>query len=302
MTSTFANLGVLGTTAYRMAPRMWNQLKADRQRAILAPSFKPTPRLWPDHGLHAAWLGHSTVLLKIDGFTLITDPVLHSRVGIDLRFIQFGMKRLVAPALTVDELPPLDLILLSHAHFDHLDTRTLRALESPRTEVVMAKSTADLIRASKYRQVTELGWGETTRVGPLEIRAQQVAHWGARMRTDTHRGYNGYLLETSQRTILFAGDTADTPLFRHLKTARGIDLAIFPIGAYDPWIHAHCTPEQALRMGLDAGARQFLPVHHQTFRLSSEPNHEPIERFHEASQRLGVPVVLDRIGQQVSLT
>lgn len=294
-------LGGLGTVAYRMAPGLWNQLMADRQRDVLKAKYRPTPRLWPDHGLHAAWLGHSTVLLKIDGFTMITDPVLYSYAGVDLRFTQIGMKRLVEAALTPEELPAIDLILLSHAHFDHLDTRTLRQLESKQTEVVMARQTSDLIRADRYKRVTELGWGEKVRVGPLEIRASEVAHWGARMRTDTYRGYNGYVIESSQRRILFAGDTADSGTFRALKTSRGIDLAIMPVGAYNPWIRAHCTPEQALRMGLEAGAAQFLPVHHQTFRLSREPHTEPIERFHEASLQSRVPVVLDSIGQQVSL-
>ena len=91
-------LGVLGAAAYRMAPGLWEQLMADRQREIVVASHRPTPRLWPDQGLHAAWLGHSTVLLKIDGFTMITDPVLYSHVGVDLRITQIGMKRLVAPA------------------------------------------------------------------------------------------------------------------------------------------------------------------------------------------------------------
>jgi L-ascorbate metabolism protein UlaG (beta-lactamase superfamily) len=298
---TLGGLAVAGASVYRMAPGFWDQLMADRQRDVAPAVHRPTPKLWPDHGLHTAWLGHSTVLLKIDGFTMITDPVLFSHVGVDLRFTQIGMKRLVAAALAPEELPPLDLILLSHAHFDHLDTRTLRTLESKTTEVVMARSTSDLIRADRYKRVTELGWGETVQVGPLEIRAQEVAHWGARLRTDTYRGYNGYLIDSGQRRVLFAGDTADTGIFRTVKTTRGIDLAIVPVGAYNPWIHAHCTPEQALGMGLDAGAQQFLPVHHQTFRLSREPFREPIERFQEASLRHRVPVVLDSIGQQVSL-
>lgn len=291
----------LGTVAYRMAPGFWDQMIADRQRGILPAPHRPTPRLWPDQGLHAAWLGHSTVLLKIDGFTMITDPLLFSHAGVDLRFTQLGMKRIVGPALTAEELPPLDLILLSHAHFDHLDTRTLRALASKKTEVVMAKATSDLINVDDFQRVTELGWGERARVGPLEIRAQQVAHWGARLRTDTYRGYNGYVIDSGRHRILFAGDTANTDLFRPIKDQRGIDLAIVPVGAYNPWIHAHCTPEQALRMGLESGASRFLPVHHQTFRLSREPYREPIERFHEAAARLDIPVVLDSIGQQVSL-
>ena len=227
-------IGAMGTLAYRMAPTFIDQVLADHQRSILKAKYLPTPRLWPDHGLHAAWLGHSTVLLKIDGVTLITDPLLYSHAGLDLRFTQVGMKRLVAAALTPEELPPIDLILLSHAHFDHLDTRTLRRLESSKTEVVMARQTSDLIRADRFKRVTELGWGETVRVGPLEIRASEVKHWGVRLQTDTYRGYNGYLIETGQRRVLFAGDTANTETFRALKTTRGIDLAIMPVGAYNP--------------------------------------------------------------------
>ncbi len=295
-----SGLGIAGAAACRMAPAFWNQLMADRERSIAPAIHRPTPRLWPNHGLHAAWLGHSTVLLKLDGFTLITDPLLSSHAGVDLRITQIGMKRLIEAAFNPGELPPLDLILLSHAHFDHLDTRPLRALESKQTEVIMAKSTSDLIRADQYKRVTELSWGESLRIGPLEIRAQEVNHWGARLLTVTYRGYNGYVLETSQRRVLFAGDTAQTDAFRSLKSRRGIDLAIMPVGAYNPWIHAHCTPEQALRMGLDAGATQFLPVHHQTFRLSREPLTEPIERFQAAAHQAQVPVVVHSVGQQVS--
>jgi L-ascorbate metabolism protein UlaG (beta-lactamase superfamily) len=100
---------------------------------------------------------------------------------------------------------------------------------------------------------------------------------------------------------LFAGDTADTDLFRAVKQARGYDLAIMPIGAYNPWIHYHCTPEQAWRMGNEAGAERFLPVHHQTFSLSREPKLEPIERFQYAASRSRDRVVIRRIGEEFRL-
>jgi len=94
-----------------------------------------------------------------------------------------------------------------------------------------------------------------------------------------HRGYNGYLIEIGHYRIVFGGDTAYTEGFRKLRSSKPVDLAIMPIGAYNPWIHAHCNPEQALTMANHAGAEFVLPVHHQTFRLSSEPNREPIERL-----------------------
>jgi L-ascorbate metabolism protein UlaG (beta-lactamase superfamily) len=241
------------------------------------------------------------VLLKIDGFTILTDPVFHNWIGVDLRVATVGMKRLVGPALDVDKLPKIDLILSSHAHMDHLDLQSMRDLESDRTEVVMARSTSDLIRSSRYARVRETGWGETVRVGPAMLRGLEVKHWGARMRTDTHRGYNGYSVECGRYRILFAGDTADTDAFRRQRNGNA-DLAIFPIGAYDPWIYAHCNPEQAWRMANEFGADRVLPVHHKTFRLSRERDAEPIERLLDAAKGDDARVVAREIGSEFHLS
>ena len=177
------------------------------------------------------------------------------------------------------QLPHIDLILLSHAHFDHFDLATLRSLERAGTAVVTAKYTSDLLRVRRYQSVQEVGWDERVRVGPLSILGLRVKHWGARMRSDVHRGYNGYLIETRRHRVVFGGDTAWTDSFKTVRAAKPVDLAIMPIGAYDPWIHVHCNPEEAWRMGADCGAEHLLPVHHQTFRLSREPYLEPVERF-----------------------
>jgi len=272
------------------------------RRQILAAPHRPRPQYWPDTGLHAAWLGHSTVLLKIDGVTVITDPVFSARAGIGIGPVTVGLKRLVAPALTIAELPKLDVVLLSHAHMDHFDIRSLRKLENPWTTVVTAARTADLLRVGRYGAVQELAWGERVRVGPLEIRAFQVRHWGARMRSDTYRGYNGYTIEAGRHRVLFGGDTAATSAFRELRTSHPYDLAIMPVGAYNPWIHAHCTPEQAWQMAQDAGSEFFLPVHHQTFRLSREPYFEPIERVQQSAGSHPDRVAVRRIGQQIHLS
>jgi len=294
-------LAGLGTFVYRAAPGFWKQYAEDMGRPIGAPSLRPDPRAWPDTGLHAAWLGHSTVLLKVDGTTILTDPVFSDRVGLSLGPLTLGLKRLVAPAATLSLVPKVDLVLLSHAHMDHFDIPTLRSLESRHTSVVTAAHTSDLLRTRNYREVRELKWGERARVGAAELRALEVNHWGARMRTDTYRGYNGYVIEIGRYRILFGGDTAITPAFRAVRTSRPVDLAIMPIGAYNPWIHYHCTPEQAWRMGNDAGAEHFIPVHHQTFQLSREPLLEPIERFYSASGSRPDRIAVCRIGQEFSI-
>jgi L-ascorbate metabolism protein UlaG (beta-lactamase superfamily) len=251
----------------------------DRKRSVEPPPRVPSLAAWTDEGVHAAWIGHSTVLIRIDGFNILTDPVFSRRIGIGIGPVVVGMKRLVDPALDLPHLLRPDLILLSHAHMDHFDLPSLRTLESRATSVVTAASTSDLLRVKRYRSVEELRWDESCQVGPVKVRAFEVRHWGARTRTDVHRGYNGYLIEAGRYRIVFGGDTAYTDSFRQIRSARPVDLAIMPIGAYDPWIHAHCNPEQALTMANHAGAEFVLPVHHQTFRLSSEPNREPIERL-----------------------
>ena len=298
--SRLAGIASAARLARAAAPQLVRRIQTDRHRVVAPAPFAPNPKKWPDRGLHAAWLGHSTVLLKIDGFTILTDPVLGLRCGVRMGPVTVGLKRLVAPAIARNELPHIDLILLSHAHFDHFDLATLRALERSATSVVTARNTSDLLRVRRYKSVHELGWDERVRVGPASIRGIQVNHWGARLHTDTHRGYNGYLIETRHHRVVFGGDTALTDSFRAVHSSRAVDLAIMPIGAYDPWIRVHCNPEQAWRMGADCGAEFLLPVHHQTFALSREPYFEPVERLVGAAGSEPERVVVTRIGHEWS--
>jgi len=268
----------------------------DRKRLVLPPPRIPNIATWPERGLQAAWIGHSTVLIRVDGFTILTDPVFSTRIGIKLGPYVVGMKRLIQPALPLKNLPAPDLILLSHAHMDHLDRPSLRKLENNRTAVITAGNTSDLIRTRRYASVHELKWGESQQVGPANVTALEVKHWGARTRTDVHRGYNGYLLEVGRHRIVFGGDTAYTDAFRYVRGSKAVDLAIMPIGAYNPWIHAHCNPEQALAMANHAGAEHVLPIHHRTFQLGSEPYNEPIERLLSAAGSAEDRIALREIG------
>ncbi len=292
-------LAAVGTGLYRAAPSFWQQYATEMKQTILPAPSRPQWEQWSDTGVHAAWLGHSTVLLKIDGFTMLTDPVFSERCGIGIGPLTLGLKRLVAPALGIADIPKIDLVILSHAHMDHFDIPSLRKLEGPETTVITARRTTDLLRPRRYKKVLELAWGESAQVGPVRVQAFEVNHWGARVRTDVYRGYNGYLIEAGGRKILFGGDTAMTGSFAALKTSKAIDLAIMPIGAYNPWIRYHCNPEQAVQMGDAAGAEIFLPVHHQTFHLSAEPVLEPIERFIKKAGESRV--IVHKIGDSVSL-
>ena len=276
-------------------------MSREYKRESLPAPLHPKPLLWPNEGLHAAWIGHSTVLLKLDGFTILTDPVFSARVGLNFGPLTVGIKRLVDVAAPLADLPPIDLVLLSHAHMDHFDLPSLRQLENPATHVITADKTSDLLRRRRYGTVRELRWNESIQAGAATVKAFQVEHWGARMRSDIYRGYNGYVVEVGRHRILFGGDTAYTETFKGVRSSKPIDLAIMPIGAYDPWIRVHCNPEEAWAMANDAGAEYILPVHHQTFQLSREPRNEPIERMLAAAGSEPKRICLQEIGAEFHL-
>jgi L-ascorbate metabolism protein UlaG (beta-lactamase superfamily) len=268
-------------------------------RTDIAPApQRPDPSSWPNDRLTVAWLGHATVLFNFHGTWVLTDPALERRIGIGRGTAKLGPRRLVQPALRARDLPDLDLLLLSHAHMDHTDLGTLRLLPAE-VPVVVQPGNQDLVR--RFSQVHELAWGEHMELGGIGIESTEVRHWGARMVTDSHRGYGGFLLQRAGLTVLFAGDTAYTDALTKLGRRGPIDLAILPIGAYDPWINNHASPEQAWTMFQRLGAEYVLPVHHSTFRLSREPVDEPIRRFLHAAGKERWRVVGTEVGATWSI-
>lgn len=262
------------------------QMIFDGRGAPLSTPVRPQPALWREDAITGSVLGHSTVLLNFFGVNIITDPVFSKRVGPGVPPFILGPKRHFSPALSPKELPEPEVIVLSHAHFDHFDVWSLRKFNR-RTPVVTARATADLLHCHGFHNVHELDWGQSktlnTPHGPIRFTALEVAHWGARMMHDQHRGFNGYLIERNEHAVCFAGDTAYTTAFAKLNDPRRpIDLMMMPIGAYDPWIHAHCSPEQAVAMARQAGTLALVPIHHETFKLSAEAMDEPAARLRAA--------------------
>ena len=266
--------------------------------------YAPAPATWSDNAITLAWLGHATVLVNFYGVRILTDPTLFRRIGIDLGLGTLGPLRLVECALTASELPDIDIVLVTHAHFDHLDTPSLGAIRG-KPVAVMAPGTSDLLPRRHYSAVHELRWNTSidvkTKHGDVRVRSIEVKHWGARVRRDTWRGYTGFVVEREGRKLLIGGDTAQTPLFREHRRLGPFEAAVMPVGAYDPWIWNHCSPEQAVALANDAGARLFVPVHHQSFELSREPFKEPIERTEAALAREAGRLALRDIGQTVVL-
>jgi L-ascorbate metabolism protein UlaG (beta-lactamase superfamily) len=240
----------------------------------------------------ACWIGQSTVLIKLGEKWVLTDPVFANIVGLNILGIRIGPRRILPPALTIEEIPRPDIVLLSHAHMDHMDSWTLERLTNKwpgEIDVLTATNTLDIIRDMAWKSAHEIDWGETTRNADVTIRALQVNHngWrfpGERCRSmgyrTTGRSYNGYEIEYQGARIVFGGDTAYTDVFKNVQP--GIDLAIMPIGSYEGYAKYHCNPEEALAMTSMMHARALMPVHHLTFRQSTEPIREPLFRLQKA--------------------
>lgn len=225
--------------------------------------------------LGVMWIGHATVLMRIGGVTILTDPVLSQRIGPRVAGRTLGIERLIPLPFHPCQMPAIDIVLLSHAHFDHLDRPSLQRLANPRTTVITSRGTRTLIPPG-FNTIIEMDWADRVSLGGVRFSAIRPRHWGARSLWDHHRGCNSYLIEGEGRRILFGGDTAMTAAFNNVD---GADIAVFGIGAYEPWERAHATPEQVWRMVQAAGARHILPVHHSTFPMGDEAREEPMWRL-----------------------
>jgi len=272
-----------------------------KDTARFVSTLRPTPRAWPDGGITITWIGHSTFLINLEGTMILTDPVFSEKVGISLLGLTtVGLPRFVPPALSIRELPPIDLILVSHAHMDHYDIPSLRKL--PRgLPTILARDTTEFVDGIGFSQLQELDWGQTAEVEGVRIEAVPAKHWGRRYPWDHDRGYNGLLLTKHKRRLLFGGDTAYTPQLPAALNGHPLDVAILPIGGYDPYITNHASPEQAWDLYHEMRARYLIPMHWRTFRMSRERPFEPFERLSTAVNGSASRIALHNIGETWSL-
>lgn len=251
----------------------------------------PTETEWEALRFAAFWFGHASVMLRLPstdtahpGVTLYADPNFRDHAGFTLMGRKVGRHRSTALPDELGNAPHPDVVLLSHAHFDHWDRDALHWLAriSDRDTVAVIPTGTRKLLPSGFARVIEMTWDETHETHGLTIRAAEPRHWGARAVWDRHRGYNAYLIESAGTRVVFAGDTAETHAFDHLAQ-DGVDLAVLPIGNYyEPWENQHCTPEQAAAMAMRMNARLVLGMHHATFRDEIEPIDEPLDRLRAA--------------------
>jgi N-acyl-phosphatidylethanolamine-hydrolysing phospholipase D len=236
------------------------------------------------------WLGHACFLIRQDGWTILTDPFLAEHAS---PLPPLGPRRFAPPGVRPSKLPPVDLLLISHNHYDHLDLATLRALpDRRRIQVVSPLRLGSYFRDLGYERVLELDWQGRYEIPGLRIAAVPAIHFSKRSLFDRNRTlWCGFLIESRGRRIYFAGDTAYGPMFAELgRELAPLDLALVPVGAYEPrqlMRASHATPEEAVRIGRDLGARRLVAMHWGTIQLTDEPPFEPPERFRAAARAAG---------------
>ena len=251
------------------------------------------PHLVENGELGVTFIGHSSFFLQMGGMNVVVDPNF-------ARWL-FVLKRLRKPGLHLHDLPPMDVVLVTHAHFDHLHRQSLRmiAWQTRRATgkaplLVVPHHVLDLVSDLGFENVVELEWWNECRQGALEITHVPSRHWGARVLKDSHRGYGGYVLRAGKHSVYHAGDTAYFNGFSEIGNRLSPELALLPIGAYDPpqFRNVHTSPADAMQAFLDLKARWMIPMHYGTFRLSHEPIEEPLQLL---EREAAVAHVKDRI-------
>jgi L-ascorbate metabolism protein UlaG (beta-lactamase superfamily) len=278
---------MLGISIQRKAKQFGTLVR----RSALTPRTGATrkPVLVRRGELGVTFIGHSSFFLQIGGKNILVDPNF-------ARWI-FVLKRLRRPGLRLRDLPAIDAVLVSHAHFDHLHRPSLRAIarltrwqSGKRPTLIVPRNVRDLVSDLGYGHIVELDWWERFTFGNIEITHTPARHWGARIIRDMHRGYGGYVLRSGKQSIYHAGDSAYFDGFREIGERLKPDIALLPIGAYHPesYRNVHTSPEDATQAFLDLGARWMVPMHYGSFRLGYEPIDEPVERLRAEARRCGI--------------
>jgi L-ascorbate metabolism protein UlaG (beta-lactamase superfamily) len=247
------------------------------------------PVLAQNGELGLTFIGHSSFFVQLGGRNFVIDPNF-------ARWL-FVLKRLRRPGLRIRDLPPIDAVLVTHAHFDHLHRPSLRAIawattrkRRPAPLIIVPSNVTDLVSDLGFRDIVEMDWWETRKLDGISITHTPARHWGARVIRDIHRGYGGYVMKARGESIYHAGDTAYFEGFHEIGDRLRPEVALLPIGAYHPasFRNVHTSPEDAVRAFMDLGSRWMIPMHYGTFRLSHEPMEEPVQRLEQESRAVGI--------------
>ncbi|MBL8000942.1 MAG: MBL fold metallo-hydrolase [Flavobacteriales bacterium] len=295
---------------------MWTMLRGSKgrepERAIPVVSFDR--EAWeriPDHEVGIAWFGHSCVLLKIDGITFLTDPVFGERAS---TFTFAGPKRFAyTEHMRVSMLPPVDVVLLSHDHYDHLCYETIYGLvvlrmsgaahDRPNRKLRFITALGVGAHLEKWgvdpARITELAWWQQAEVGPVKVTLTPTRHFTGRGLTNRFSTlWGAFALQGARKRIFFGADSGYTATFKEVGERFGpFDLALLECGAYsEHWAQIHMFPEETAQAALDLKARVLMPIHWGKFALGLHPWKEPIERIHQVPEHARPPLLTPRIG------
>jgi L-ascorbate metabolism protein UlaG (beta-lactamase superfamily) len=248
-----------------------------------------TPRFVTNGELGVTFIGHASFFLQLGGQNVVIDPNF-------ARWL-FVLKRLRRPGLRIVDLPPIDLVLVSHAHFDHLHRPSLRAIVNNSLRqrgvaptIIVPTHVSDLVSDLRFSKIVELDWWKNWHHGNLTVTHVPSRHWGARILKDSYRGYGGFVLKAGKHSVYHAGDTAYFPGFTEIGRRLAPEVALLPIGAYNPpqFRNVHANPADAMQAFLDLHSRWMVPMHYGTFRLSHEPVDEPLQLLDQEAKAAGI--------------
>jgi L-ascorbate metabolism protein UlaG (beta-lactamase superfamily) len=230
------------------------------------------------------WIGHSTFLIQMNGLNILTDPVWAKRLGFE--------KRSTEPGIPLADLPEIDLVVISHAHYDHLDFPTLKKLKGNPHYFVPA-GLKSLFYRKGYKKVTELNWWESSEFEGITLHFVPAQHWTRRTLTDMNTSHwGGWIFLTQQDTFYFVGDTGYFKGFTQIAERFAIDTVFMPIGAYEPeWFMApsHISPEDSVKSFIELGAKTFVPMHYGAYRLADDTAPEALERLIREWEKRNLP-------------
>jgi L-ascorbate metabolism protein UlaG (beta-lactamase superfamily) len=223
------------------------------------------------------WIGHASFLIQTPRHNILVDPNWANWLIV--------IRRLKRAGIAIHDLPTIDLVLITHAHFDHLNRRTLAAVAAQQP-IVVPSGVSNLVHDLGFKHVHEMNWWDEWEHDGLKITFTPAKHWGARVLHDSHRGYGGYVIEFEGRQVYHCGDSAYFSGFREIGRRLAPEIALLPIGAYDPpsGRDVHMGPEQAVQAFQELQAKMLIPMHFGTYRMSYEPMHEPEERLKLAGE------------------
>ncbi len=270
---------------------------AEERPSIIIPENYSIPlqealNLWNNtSGDKISWIGHMTTLIRLDGKTILTDPFFSDYAS---PIPPIGPKRIVQASMSIKDLPKIDIIIISHSHYDHLDLPSLEGIaDKENISIIVPLKVSQYFEHLNFKKVIELDWHENVQIGSISLTAMPVTHWSKRSMFATNDTlWAGYSIVSKHKKIFFSGDLEHASYYKDLGKKYGpFDLAILSISPYKPkeiMRGSHCEPKNCLRLALDLQAKNFMPIHWGTIMLGYNHLYEPLDDFKSGAKELGI--------------